>query len=250
MTRRSLGEVGLEKNPGFFGVIWQGVPMAVANELQNQWEAFLKLLQVREPRLYDHLKSARVKESTRYNMVIFAQNADDLKEMEVGLKVYHDKIIEFMPMIFGESKGIKTELASEEDWGGAAPKGVPLAAPTAPAGPVVAMSTDQNELLKVLEVSIRQKVEAEVRASLQAEAASGEKQGELRERIKEDFEQEEENRRLAVRMTLIAEGDTVLTQMVMAWQQAKQTGEGGAQWNEVKQRLLELLDATVQLTQS
>ena len=208
--------------------------MAVANELQNHWDAFLKLLQVREPRLFDHLKNARVKESTKYNMVIYAQTADDLKEMEVGLKVYHDKIVEFMPMIFGENKGIKTELASEEDWRDAAPKAA-AAVPTSPAAPVVAMSTDQNELLKVLEVSIRQKVEAEVRASLQAEAASSQNQGEALAKAKEDFEQEEENRRLAVRMTLIAEGDTVLTQMVMAWQQAKQTGEGGAQWNEVKQ---------------
>ncbi len=225
--------------------------MAVAIELQNQWDAFLKLLLVREPRLHDHLKSARVKESTKYNMVVYAQTADDLKEMEVGLKVYHDKIAEFMPMIFGESKGIKTELASEEDWREAAPKGTAGNAQAAqPSAPVFNMSTDQNELLKVLEVSIRNKVEAEVRASLQAEASSIESQGKLLEKLKEDFEQEEENRRLAVRMTLIAEGDTILTQLVMAWQQAKQNGEGGAQWNEVKQRLLELLDATVQLTQS
>jgi hypothetical protein len=68
--------------------------------------------------------------------------------------------------------------------------------------------------------------------------------------LKEDYAQEEENRRMAVRMALIAEGDKILTQMVMAWQQAKQNGDGGPQWNEVKQRLLELLDATVQLTHS
>ncbi len=226
--------------------------MAVAPELQNQWDAFLKLLQVREPRLYDHLKVGRVKDSTKYNMVVYAQTADDLKEMEVGLKVYHDKIIEFMPMIFGENKGIKTELASDEDWQTAAPKTATASAPPPPpaAGPVFNMSTDQNELLKVLEASIRQKVEAEMRATLQAEAASAENQSQLLQKVKEDFEQEEENRRLAVRMAQIAEGDKILTQLVMAWQQAKQNGDGGAQWNEVKQRLLELLDATVQLTQS
>jgi hypothetical protein len=227
--------------------------MAIALELQNQWEAFLKLLQVREPRLHDHLKVGRVKESTKYNMVVYAQSADDLKEMEVGLKVYHDKVAEFMPMIFGESKGIKTELASEEDWQAAAPKASATSA-SAPvpqaAVPVFNMSTDQNELLKVLETSIRQKVEAEMRTALQAEAASAENQSQLLQRVKEDFEQEEENRRLAVRMAQIAEGDKILTQLVMAWQQAKQNGDGGAQWNEVKQRLLELLDATVQLTQS
>jgi hypothetical protein len=224
--------------------------MAVANELQNQWDAFLKLLQVREPRLHDHLKSARAKESTKHNIVVYAQTADDLKEMEVGLKVYHDKIVEFMPMIFGDAKGIKTELASEEDWQGATPKGSPAPAAPTPAGPVLNMSTDQNELLKVLESSIRQKVETEIRASLQAEAASTENQNQIFQKIKEDYEQEEENRRLAVRMALVAEGDKILTQLVMVWQQAKQTGDGGAQWNEVKQRLLELLDATVQLTQS
>lgn len=227
--------------------------MAVSLELQNQWEAFLKLLQVREPRLFDHLKRARVKDSTKYNMVIYAQSADDLKEMEVGLKVYHDKIIEFMPMIFGENKGIKTELASEEEWQEAAPKtpqvSAPASAPQA-AMPVINMSTDQNELLKVLEASIRQKVEGEMRATLQAEAASTENQSQLLQKIKEDFEQEEENRHLAVRMAQIAEGDKILTQLVMAWQQAKQNGDGGEQWNEVKHRLLELLDATVQLTQS
>jgi hypothetical protein len=69
-------------------------------------------------------------------------------------------------------------------------------------------------------------------------------------RLKDDYAQEEENRRMAVRMALIAEGDKILTQLVMAWQQAKQNGDGGPQWNEVKQRLLELLDATVQLTHS
>src|SRR5258708_38106125 len=116
--------------------------------------------------------------------------------------------------------------------------------------PILNMSTDQNELLKVLESSIRQKVETEIRATLQAEAASPENQSQMFQKIKEDFEQEEENRRLAVRMALIAEGDKIITQLVMVWQQAKQNGDGGAQWNEVKQRLLELLDATVQLTQS
>lgn len=223
--------------------------MAVSTDLQNQWEAFLKLVQVREPRLHEHLKVGRVKEITKYNLVVYAQTADDLKEIEVGLKVYHDKITEFVPMVFGENKGIKTELASEEDWQEAAPKAASPAAPAAGSVPMV-MSTDQNELLKVLESSIRQKVETEIRASLQAESASQESQNQVFQKIKEDFEQEEENRRLAVRMALVAEGDKILTQLVMVWQQAKQTGDGGAQWNEVKQRLLELLDATVQLTQS
>jgi hypothetical protein len=109
---------------------------------------------------------------------------------------------------------------------------------------------DQNDLLKVLESSIRQKVEAEMRASLQAEGLSPEAQAQMLARLKDDYAQEEENRRMAVRMALIAEGDKILTQLVMAWQQAKQNGDGGPQWNEVKQRLLELLDATVQLTHS
>lgn len=226
--------------------------MAIAIELQNQWEAFLKLLQVREPRLYDHLKTARIKELTKYNMILYAHTADDLKEMEVGLKVYHDKITEFMPMIFGDSRGVKTELTSESEWQEAAPKDAPTAQPVAaaPAAPAFSPSTDQNELLKVLESSIRQKVEAEIREALQAESVGSEAQNRITLKLKEDLEQEEANRRLAVRMALIAEGDNVLTQLVMAWQQAKQTGEGGAQWNDVKQRLLELLDATVQLTHS
>jgi hypothetical protein len=101
-----------------------------------------------------------------------------------------------------------------------------------------------------LESSIRQKVEAEVRQSLKEEAASPEAKEQAIQKIKEDFQNEENNRRLAVRMALIADGDNTLTQMVIAWQQAKQNGEGGEQWKEVKQRLLELLDATVQLTNS
>jgi hypothetical protein len=220
--------------------------MAVALEIQNQWEAFLKLVQVREPRLFEHLAVARVKEVTKYNLVVYAHTADDLKEIEVGLKVYHDKVTEFMPMIFGTNKGIKTELASEEDWADAAPQETKAAAPAAP-GP---MPTDQNEMFKILEASIRQKVEAEIRASLQAAASNKENEAQLTQKLKEDLEQEEENRHLAIRMTLIAEGDKILTQLVMVWQQAKQNGDGGAQWNEVKQRLLELLDATVQLTHS
>jgi hypothetical protein len=188
---------------------------------------------------------------TKYNLVVYAQTADDLKEIEVGLKVYHDKIAEFTPMIFGDAKGIKTELASDEDWKSAAPKEAP--APVAAAVAVPATFTvagDQNELLKVLEGSIRQKLEAEIRAALQAESVSPEAQSQALQKLKDDLEQEEENRRLAVRMALVAEGDKILTQLVMAWQQAKQTGDGGAPWAEVKQRLLELLDATVQLTHS
>jgi hypothetical protein len=156
-------------------------------------------------------------------------------------------------MVFGENRGIKTELASEEDWQAAIPKAPEPEAVSA--SPVVAavssaMSMDQNELLKVLESSIRQKLEAEIRTSLQAEGISKENQNQIVQTLKEDLEQEEENRHLAVRMALIAEGDKILTQMVMAWQQAKQNGDGGPQWNEVKQRLLELLDATVQLMHS
>ncbi len=231
--------------------------MPSSTELQNQWQAFLKVVEVREPRLYDHLKMALPKELTRYNLVVLAHTADDLKEMEVGLKVYHDKIDEFMPMIFGQNKGVKTELASESDWEDFSPKGSPVpAASAAPAPPAplaaaaVGLSVDQNDLLKVLESSIRQKVETEMRASLQAEGLSPEAQAQMLARLKDDYAQEEENRRMAVRMALIAEGDKILTQLVMAWQQAKQNGDGGPQWNEVKLRLLELLDATVQLTHS
>ena len=227
---------------------------AAIAELQNQWDAFLKLVQVREPRLFDHLKLGRVKETTKYNLLVTAHTPEELKEIEVGLKVYHDKITEFVPMVFGANKGVKIELASEEDWKALAPAASPATTPASasPAAPVpaVAASLDQNELLKVLESSIRQKLEAEIKASLQAAGASPEAQQQLLEKVKEDFEQEEENRRLAVRMALIAEGDKILTQLVMVWQQAKQNGDGGAQWNEVKQRLLELLDATVQLTHS
>jgi hypothetical protein len=219
-------------------------------ELQNQWDAFLRLVQVREPRLHEHLKTGRVKELTKYNLVIFAEKPERLKEIEVGLKVYHDKIGELVPTIFGEGRGIKVELASKDDWKNAESAEEPMA-PTPVKGAVgVPSGMDQSELLKVLEASIRQKIEAEVRASLQADLAKPENQGQILQQVKEDFEQEEGNRRLAVRMTLIAEGDKVLTQMVMAWQQAKQTGDGGAQWNEVKARLLELLDTTVQLTQA
>lgn len=220
--------------------------MAAASELQNQWEALLKLVQVREPRLHEHLQTARIKEVTRYNVIVYAHTADDLKEIEVGLKVYHDKVSEFVSTVFGDNKGIKTELASEDDWKAAAPA---VASP-ASGPPTITVAADQNELLKVLEASIRQKLEGEIRATVQAAAASPEAQQQMMQKLKEDFEQEEENRRLAVRMALIAEGDKILTQLVMVWQQAKQNGDGGPQWNEVKQRLLELLDATVQLTHS
>lgn len=153
-------------------------------------------------------------------------------------------------MVFGENKGIKTELASDEDWKSVDP---PTQAPVpaaAPALPPMSIPADQNQLLNVLEASIRQKVEAELKSSFQAAALSPETQQQLLQKVKEDFEQEEANRRLAVRMALVAEGDKILTQLVMVWQQAKQEDDSGAQWNEVKQRLLELLDATVQLTHS
>ena len=161
-------------------------------------------------------------------------------------------------MIFETSRGVKTQLASDAEWQDAAPAQSSQSAPAAPSAPaasapmaaVFSASADQNELLKVLEASIRQKVEAEIRESLQAEAASPEGRDQLAQKLRQDFAQEESNRRLAVRMALIAEGDNSLTQLVIAWQQAKQNGDGGAQWLEVKQRLLELLDASVQLMNS
>jgi hypothetical protein len=190
-------------------------------------------------------------------LVVFAHTADDLREIEVGLKVYHDKVDEFLPLVFGVIRGIKTELCSEEDWELSKPVenpaaqvySAPVAVPVAvPAASVMNLASDQNELLKVLEASIRQKVEGEIRQSIQAEVASPEAQERLAQQAREEFQNEEYNRRSAVRMTLIADGDNTLTQLVIAWQQAKQNGEGGEQWKEVKQRLLELLDATVQLT--
>jgi hypothetical protein len=226
-------------------------------ELQNEWQAFLKVVQVREPRLFEHLKTALPKEMTKYNLVLLAHTPDDLKEIEVGLKVYHEKIDEFMPLVFGQNRGIKTELSSEEDWAAYASQAPSApAAPAsnsagpAPAGAPMGLSMNQNDLLRVLESSIRQRVEDEIRASLQAEGPTPEAQAQMLARLKDDYAQEEENRRMAVRMALIAEGDKILTQLVMAWQQAKQNGDGGPQWNEVKQRLLELLDATVQLMHS
>jgi hypothetical protein len=226
--------------------------MPISIDLQNQWEAFLKLLQVREPKLYEHLKVGRIKEVSKYNLMVYAHTPDDLREMEVGLKVYSDKVEEFMPLIFGTARGVKTSLVSEEDWEAASPVEAPAAVSSAAAPIVPAMSlpSDQNDLLKVLESSIRQKIEAEIRRDIQQEVASPEARDQAVQKVKEEFQNEEYNRRLAVRMALIADGDNTLTQLVIAWQQVKQNGEGGEQWKEVKQRLLELLDATVQLTNS
>ncbi len=224
--------------------------MGYSAELQTQWDAFLKLLQVREPRFFEHMRAARPKEISKYNLLVMAKTPDDLREIEVGLRVYQDKLEEFTATIFGASKGIKAELASDEDWDLSAPPAAKAEAAPPPAGGVAMPAGDQHELLKILESSIRQKVEAELRAAIQTEMASGAQQGQLVQKIKDDLEIEEQNRRLAVRMTLIAEGDRSLSQLVMAWQQAKQTGDGGPPWAEVKQRILELLDATVQLIQS
>jgi hypothetical protein len=231
--------------------------MPISIDLQNQWEAFLKLLQVREPKLYEHLKVGRIKEVSKYNLMVYAHTPDDLREMEVGLKVYSDKVEEFIPLIFGTVRGIKTSLVSEEDWAAVSPAENPAvaystssAAPVPQAVPLMSLPSDQNDLLRVLESSIRQKLEAEIRREIHEEVASPEARDQAVQKIKEEFQNEEYNRRLAVRMALIADGDNTLTQLVIAWQQVKQNGEGGEQWKEVKQRLLELLDATVQLTNS
>jgi hypothetical protein len=231
--------------------------MPISIDLQNQWEAFLKLLQVREPKLYEHLKVGRIKEVSKYNLMVYAHTPDDLREMEVGLKVYSDKVEEFIPLIFGTVRGIKTSLVSEEDWDAVSPAenqavaySTPGVAPVPQVAPLMSLPSDQNDLLRVLESSIRQKIEAEIRRDIQEEVASPEARDQAVQKIKEEFQNEEYNRRLAVRMALIADGDNTLTQLVIAWQQVKQNGEGGEQWKEVKQRLLELLDATVQLTNS
>jgi hypothetical protein len=233
-------------------------------DLQNQWDAFLKLVQVREPKLYHHLKNARPKEVTKYNLVLLSKNAEDLKEVEVGLKVYKDKVDEFIPWVFESPKGIKSELASGNEWEGAVSVAAPLPASTLKQTPVLppvsveapkvtdvsGPSMGQSELLEILETSIRKKVEGELRESFRKEMDDPALKGRLVQQAREDLEEEEQNRRLVVRLTLIADGDKALSDLVMAWQQAKQNGDGGPPWNDAKQHLLELLDATVQLIQS
>ncbi|MGH7739051.1 MAG: hypothetical protein ACREL1_02785 [bacterium] len=218
--------------------------MPIDPDIQNQWEAFLKLIQVKEPRLFDHLKRGRIKEITKYNVVLASLTPETHKEIEVGLKVYHDKITELVPTIFGDNRGIKVELVSEAEW--------EILAPTsAKAAPVVVdLSSNQNEMFKVLEASIREKIEAELRETIEAEVASGTGQEKVLARLREDLEQEENHRKMADRMALTAEGDKLLEQLTAAWQQAKQSGDGGEPWLEVKRCLLEILDTTVQLTKS
>lgn len=218
-------------------------------DVQSQWEAFLKLLQVREPKFHQHLRNARPKEVTRYNLVVMAKDAEQLKEIEVGLKVYQEKIEQFTSWVFGSPRGIKTELAKEGEWEDSAPKepGRPAASGSPAAAPP---SSDENELLRILEGRIRQKVEAELREAFQKELDDPALKGRFVQQAREDLQEEEQNRRLAVRLTLIADGDKTLSELMLAWQQAKQNGDGGPPWNEAKQRLLELLDTTVQLIQS
>ncbi|HET9869254.1 MAG TPA: hypothetical protein VFR02_01975 [bacterium] len=217
--------------------------MPVDPALHTQWEAFLKLIQVKEAKLYDHLKKGRVKETTKYNVILASPTPELHKEIEVGLKVYHDKITELVPTLFGANRGIKAELVSEGEWEMLAPE---AKAPAVPAN----LSSDQNELFKVLEASIRQKIEAELRSAIEAELSSGKGQEKLLARLKDDLEQEAAQHKLALRMGLTAEGDKALERLTAAWQQAKQSGDGGEPWQEVKKSLLELLDTTVQLTQS
>lgn len=177
-------------------------------------------------------------------MVLASLTPETHKEIEVGLKVYHDKIIELVPTVFGGNRGIKVELVSEAEWEILAP------APVKTAPVAVDLSTNQNEMFKVLEASIRQKIETELRETIEAEVASGKGQEKLLARLQEDLEQEENHRKMADRMALTAEGDKLLEQLTTAWQQAKQSGDGGEPWVEVKRCLLEILDATVQLTKS
>ena len=223
-------------------------------DIHSQWDAFLKLVQVRVPKFYHHLMKARPKEVTKYNLVLLAQTPDDLKEIEVGLKVYQEKVEEFTSWVFGSPRGIKPELADEKEWNEAAsetPAPAVVAAAishTGGAGPEI--HVDQNELLRVLEASIRQKLEGELRETFQKEMDDPALKGRLVQQAREDLEEEEQNRRLAVRLTLVADGDKALSDLMMAWQQAKQNGDGGPPWNDVKQHLLELLDSTVQLIQS
>lgn len=225
--------------------------MSSEADVQSQWEAFLKLLQVREPKFFHHLKDARLKEVTKYNVVLLTKNTEHLKEVENGLKVYRDKIEEITSWVFGSPRGIKPELAGEGEWketkasvvAEASEPAVPLPIPTTAV-------TDQNELLKILEASIRQKVEFELREVFRKEMDDPALKGRAVQQAKEDLQEEEQNRRLAVRLTLIADGDKALSDLLMAWQKAKQNGDGGPPWNDVKQHVLELLDTTVQLIQS
>lgn len=224
--------------------------MGTEADLHNKWEAFLNLVKVRELRFYNHIKVGRPKEFTKYNLVVFAKNADDLKELEIGLKVYHDKIEEFTNTIFGTPKGIKTELATEEDWNASGPREAAPAPEILSIAAGIPLSGDQNELLKMLEMTIRQKVETELRDAMKQEMSNPAMQTQMIQQAREELQEEEQNRRLAVRMTMIADGDQALSALVMAWQQAKQSGDGGQPWSEVKQRLLEMFDTTIQLIQS
>jgi hypothetical protein len=170
--------------------------------------------------------------------------------MEVGLRVYQERIEEFTSMVFGSPRGLRTELARERDWEAAAPDAPLPAAPSPPSAPPVAVNQDQSELLRALEATIRQKLEAEIREVLSRELESPDKQAKMVAQVREDLQEEEQNQRLAIRMTLVADGDKSLSELMMAWQKAKQSGEGGAPWSEVKRRLLELFDTTIQLIQS
>lgn len=220
--------------------------MPADDTLVVQWDVFLKLLQVREPKFYEHLKKSRLKEKTKYNLIVIAPTKEELQKVEVGLRVYAEQLPVFTEAVFGCSLGIKPQLGENEDFQEAPPDKSNAGAAQASQG----SSVDQAELLKILEAGLRQKLEKEIREQLTAEAASGTLREELERQIAENLEQEEQNRRLAVRVTLIAEGDRLIHQAVLAWQQAKQTGEGGAAWMEVRQCLLQLLDVTVQLGHS
>jgi hypothetical protein len=223
--------------------------MGLYTDQQRQWEAFLNILQVREPKFYQHMKNGRLKEITKYNVVLLAETAETLREMEVGLRVYHDRVEEFTSMVFGGPRGLKTELARGKEWEEAVSTTAPVSTPEPPKAPV-AVNQDQSELLRALESTIRQKLEVEIREALEREKADPARQAEVVQKIREDLQEEDQNRRLAVRLTLIADGDKSLSDVVMAWQQAKQSGEGGQPWADVKDRLLELFDRTIQLIQS
>jgi 23S rRNA pseudoU1915 N3-methylase RlmH len=223
--------------------------MGLDTDQQRQWETFLKILQVREPKFHQHLRNGRLKEITKYNIVFLAKTPEDMKEMEVGLRVYHDRVEEFTSMVFGGPRGLKPELAKGKEWEIAAPAVTAAPPPEPPKVPVV-VNQDQSDLLKALESTIRQKLEVEIREAIERERSDPARQAEIVQKVREDLQEDDQNSRLAVRLTLIADGDKSLSDVVMAWQQAKQSGEGGQPWADVKDRLLELFDRTIQLIQS
>lgn len=169
------------------------------SDASKRWDAVMKIIEIKEPKLFSYLAHGRFKDDSGVNVTLVVSSDADADEVKKGVRVYEAEIDLCTSTVYGEKRGVKVAVSPEQFAAappllGTAPAEAPAPSVASPTRPVetapAPQSAPPSDPAARMEAEVRAQVEAEFRAKLDEEVRRR-----MEAKLREEQEREEARRR-------------------------------------------------------